>query len=426
MTTPIQSRTRLQIRQSIGRNTKAMIASASTATSADTTSLTDTYGLQKGGTDEYKGRQVQINELVTGGPAVGEKAWVTAHDATNKKLTTAPAFTDEVQSGTDYEMWEGIAVEDVNDLINQVISDLTNEVFKDKITENTFVESSKYKYDCLSSFVAVDKIEYVKSETETQLHSCNAVWSESVDGDVTATADTTVKKEGTASLKLVIAAGASANDILATTAISSTDLSSYDQIEVWILSSATFAAGAYQLLLDNTASCASPVESLNIPATTANVWTRHVLTLANPQNDTAIISIGIKMITDTAATIWCDDIEAVKSRVYDVLPDEYWSIIKGSTSYLQLTENGLSLAANYLIRITGYQKITLFSADTDTADVDPAYLIDQVTGELFATHMVASGMETEAREEKADYYLSKAANRRRDIMTVLRQGTKFI
>ena len=430
MSLPMQSKNRADIRQSVGYNTGDVIVGTAKST-VDTSSLIDTVGLARGGDDEYNGWQVIIYNSAGGSIVDGETSIVTDFDGATKDATCSPVFTASITSTDKYELWRpGLDILQLNDKINQVIADITADCLKNKETHDTFTESAKYEYSCLSNFKAVNEIEYVYSIGESvSLHACDVVWDESVDSDVTATADTTIQKEGNGCLKLVVAAGAAANDILATEDITASDLSDCDEVEIWIRSSVALNAGDIQLLLDNTALCASPVESLNIPATTANTWTRHVITLANPENDTAIISVGLKMVTDKGAfTLYADYIIAVNSasRIYKHIPAEFWAITKASTPTLKLTEKGLSLAgSNTLLRINGYQIPTLFSDDATNADVDPAYLIFQTTADLLATNMAGMGLSASDRHTRLAYYTQKAETRLRDVRTQVRQGTRW-
>ena len=157
--------------------------------------------------------------------------------------------------------------------------------------------------------------------TFVTLEDCEDAWNESVDGDVTATADSTLKVVGTYSCKLAVGAGASAGDILATEARASTDISASNYVALWVRSTVSLNAGDVQLLLDDDASCASPSETLNIPATSANVWTRHVIALAGTTaGRNAIISVGLKMAVDKGAfDLYVDDIQAFTGNDYSVL-----------------------------------------------------------------------------------------------------------
>ncbi len=162
---------------------------------------------------------------------------------------------------------------------------------------------------------------YIGTAASTVIEDCEDVWNELVDGDVTATLDTGDYKVGSGSNKFVCADGLAATDIIATEAITSTDISAFRGVKYWIKSTVTTVAGDLRLLLDNNASCASPIENLSIPALTANIWTHVYQRLANPQTDIAIISVGLKYEVDIGAvTINIDDIET---------EDAYWYMDSG-------------------------------------------------------------------------------------------------
>lgn len=145
--------------------------------------------------------------------------------------------------------------------------------------------------------------------TATTISSCDTAWTGSA--NVTATAEATDKKEGDASAKLAIA-DAFTTGLIAYKDVSSMDLSSHYSARLWIKSDTDLAAGALQLLLDDTAACASPLETIDLPAiTAANGWTRVQLKLANPSALTAVISVGLKATVDPGiATVYADLVEA--------------------------------------------------------------------------------------------------------------------
>lgn len=146
------------------------------------------------------------------------------------------------------------------------------------------------------------------------IEGCEAAWDELIDGDVTASADSADFKVGTYSAKFVCAAGLGAGDIIATNDIVSKDLSDYKKIYVWVKSSVALDAGDIQFLLDDTAQCASALKALNLPALSANTWTRVLLDLGDASGLTAVISVGLKQVVDKGAfTLWIDDIEALKA-----------------------------------------------------------------------------------------------------------------
>ncbi len=428
MGNPISSRTRLQIRQSIGRNIGAVIIGTVTSTE-DTSSLVDTYGLATGGDDEYKGRQVQIN-TPSGSIVAGEKSFVAEFDSALSDATMAPVFTANLTVGDIYEMWKLYTIEEINNLITQAEIEVTDDALLDTEDHTTTTESKRYIYAMPSGFVAIHKVEYVYSvQVEKVIHNCDTVWDELVDGDVTATLDESFKQEGTGCLKLVVAAGAGAGDILATQDIPSLDLSGTNELEIWIYSTTALDAGDLQVLLDDTALCASPVESLDIPATAASTWTRHVITLANPQNDSAIISVGLKMVTDKGAfTLYTDDIRGVdgNSRQWKLLNPDYWNIVRGSTNYFQLTTDGLQVCGvNKLLRLTGYKKLTVMSADTGTCEVDPDFIVSRVTSQLLSAHVKSVEIDMDDRKDMSDRWHVKAETKKLDMRTRFIAGTRW-
>jgi len=405
MPQPVQSRTRVQLRADIGRTLGLLIAGAATST-VDSASLLDTYGLAKGGDGEYNGRQVVII-TPTGSIVAGEKSWVASFASATSDATVAPVFSSSITTADTYEMWLGVTYEEVNAAIDLAIMKATNEGLQISQVNNVWTEEDKLEYDLASTTKGLVSVEFVKNTgIDHLIENCDTVWSELVDTDVTATADTSFKKQGNASLKLVVAAGAAAGDILATQAIGSTDLSDSDTLEVWIYSSVALDAGDLDLLLDNTALCASAVESLDIPATTAATWTRHLISLANPASDSAVISVGVQMTVDKGAfTLYVDDIRGVLagSREYEVLHRDHWNIIKGSTNKLKLTPRGLDyVGKNTLLRENGMKIPSLLTADSSTSEIDPAWVLAEAVAYLLRSNAKATQLDIQGRRQLAD------------------------
>jgi len=151
--------------------------------------------------------------------------------------------------------------------------------------------------------------------SETVIEDCEDAWDELVDGGVISTIDATDKKKGSNSVKLLISADVGAGDILATESIDPNggiDMHLATHIKLWIKSSVNITAGDLHLLLDDTPSCASPLETLDIGALTAGVWTEKTLTIVTPADLTAVVSIGLKMTVEEAEhIIHLDDIRMV-------------------------------------------------------------------------------------------------------------------
>jgi len=420
MPLPYASKTLAEIRQMVGYNTGAMFKGTVSST-GDTSSLIDTYGLAKGGTQDYIGRQIQM--LTATEDIVGEKSFVATFDGSGD-ATLAPVLTAAITAADTYEMWEDFTIEQVNSLINQAIIAATDDIFVNKVDSTTLVKlDDLYAYDIPSAFVALHTLEFEYSTAIDHLiHACSAVWDELVDTDVTASLDTTTLS-GTSN-KLAVAAGCAAGDILATDDITELDISDADEVVVEVYSDVALAAGDLQILLDNTAQCASPVESLDIPAIAANTITHIAISLANPPSDSAIISVGWKMIVDKGAfNFWIRDIRAQHSdsRVYYKLSPEAWDIVQGSTPQIKLTSAGYSAISNGdRLRLSGYQKPSELSADTDSCDIDPDYIVAKTTGLLYSIKGDAESLR------QASYWLSIAEARLRQGRTHFADNNRWI
>ncbi len=148
------------------------------------------------------------------------------------------------------------------------------------------------------------------------IDSAEVAWTTAGAGRV-ATLDTSSGnyKVGSGSAKMVTTT-IGVTTLLYTHDFGALDLSTYAYVLLWVKSSINQNAGDCQLLLDDTAACGSPIESIDLPALTAGTWKYCRLTLAVPGSDTAIISVGIKQITDLAdMSFWVDDIRAAKAVV---------------------------------------------------------------------------------------------------------------
>lgn len=426
---------RQEIRHSVGRNVGDVIVGEAEST-VDTSSLIDITHLTEGD-DAYNGREVMMYDPA-GSIVAGEKSRVTDFTGfPTSDATCSPVFSASITDGDKYEMWKALTVDEVNDVINQAIIAVASRALINRIDDTNFTLPNKSQYDWLTpytfgnDFRAVSKLEYVKSiGVEKVIHNCDAVWDELVDGDVTASLDNNLEIEGSGCLKLVVAAGAGATDILATDAIISVDLYDCDQIEIWVRSTVALDAGDLQVLLDATASCASPLESLDIPATSANTGTHHVISLANAHLDGAIISVGIKMVTDKGAfTLYVDRIRAVdsQSKKYVTLAPEYWSLVGGSSPVLKFTATGKGLVGNNTqVRLTGYSTPDVFSDDTTDAEVNPNYLIAKATGQLLIGHAKSSRLEVDDRDGKAKYWLSIAEGLKQEMTVSPVAGTRWV
>lgn len=171
------------------------------------------------------------------------------------------------------------------------------------------------RFDILTPLYQTGKILVTNASTKVygglELDNCDTnpvAWVDGSGGDVTVSRETSDKKDGTASVKLVVAASAGV-EILAYHDITPVDIHAYDSMGFWFKSTVALNAGDLQFLLDNTAACVSPLETINFPAVTANTWTWVPLPFVTPAALTAVASIGIKQAVDKGAmTLYIDQI----------------------------------------------------------------------------------------------------------------------
>ncbi len=427
MPNPMQSTTRVTIRQSIGDKLGDIIVSEVSITK-DTSSLWDTYALQKGGTDEYIGRQVQINTPV-GSIVAGEKSFVSAFNATDKDCTMAPAFTANLTDGDTYEMWNIFRIEEINREIDDAYREVSARCLQERETHDSYTDKDIYEYAILTSFQGLYRVEYVYNTLIDHLLSdCETAWT--AGSSVTATADTAFKRLGNASAKLVVADGAAAGGILGYDTIGSIDISDADRLEFDMYSTIALSAAELDFVLSASAAIAATTESLDIPAMNAATWYRHSIALANPESDTAIISLGLVNTTDVGAcTLYIDNVRAVKdgSKQYREVPPEYWSIAKGSTNYLKFDKNGKGLIGEArFLRLSGYELPTMLTTDSTVTEIDSDYIIAQVVGTLLVGHAKSSRLDIEDRIGKSEYWLEKAEKLKTKINTQYRGSTRWI
>jgi len=150
----------------------------------------------------------------------------------------------------------------------------------------------------------------LKCGTDTVLHACDANWTDSLG---TCTLDTSLKKEGTGSVKIVLGTTAGLQGYKA---ITSADISAKLAVQVYLRISSGAATGSLKLLLCSDTSGATPVETLVIPDLIAG-WNICTLPLAVPANCTAIQSVAIQYDTASATRdLWVDNVLAVDARSY--------------------------------------------------------------------------------------------------------------
>ncbi len=197
------------------------------------------------------------------------------------------------------------------------------------------------------------------------IEDCEDAWSEFVDGDVTATLETSDYKVGSGSSKLVQATGLAVGDILATEVVSLGNMSAFSVAFLFAKSTVGInTADDYRLLLDNHGSCVSPEVQLSLPVLVANTWKFCLCPVVAGAFSaaTAIISCGLKLQANDpgAATIYLDHILAAAQ----IVGIREWSL--DDTANVQDT-TGFSDGQNKVFTPTSFQWSGSFSGFKDGA-----------------------------------------------------------
>ena len=406
----IQGRTRKQLRQSIGYNLGALHTGTTYDAGSTTTLISLTF---TGGDDYHNGKWVVVYDTSNSDNA--ETRLVSDYTSSAYRLTLGQALSFATVAGDTYELWDTPYNPDVIDeFINQAIMGAMGWVYDPIENISLHGDGHQTRFDIPSNISMISKIEYRDKVSSTRIHACSATFDEATDGDFTQSLDTKDKKQGSQSLKMVIASGASAGDFV-TDSITSKNLSGYDTIEMWVKSTVATSAGNLKLLLDDTASCGSPLETLSIPALSADTWTFVRMSLANPETDTAIISVGLEYDADIgAATVWIDDIVAVANDTaqWATLDRRNWKIDKESRD-LVLQRDGHKAVGYSLIKITGGDKPALMTANTDTSEIDENYIIAQATSLAFLSASGGPATDPDAKRQISAFWTDQAQRARR-------------
>ena len=414
---PVQGRTRYQIRNSIGYNLGVTRTGTATATGS-TTTVVDTTGLV-GGNDTYNGRWIVVRDNSDNDNT--ETRIVSDYVESSNTLTLKSALSFATASGDTYTIYDDeYRPEIIDDFINQAIIDATGQAYHPTENVGLHADSKNMRFDIPSNISIINRLFYRSKISSTLLHSCNAAFDETVDSDITVTVDTEDKKRGTGSNKFVIAGAATGGEI-ATDSITSKDISKYDYLECWVKSTVATSSGNLKILLDDSASCASPKETLDVPALAADTWTYVRMALSNPELNTAIISIGLEYDADLGACqVRLDDIKVVQNDTaeWTILPKHLWRIDRSARDLILSDSARLEVGYN-LIKIQGGDKPALLTTETATSEIDDSYVIARATGLAFAATSGGPGTDPDQRRQQAAFWLGIAEQSKRAFPTMI-------
>ena len=408
----IQGRTRKQLRQSIGHSLGAMQTGTTYDAGSTTTLISLTF---TGGDDNHNGKWITVFDTSNSDSA--ETRLVSDYTASAYRITLGQALSFATVAGDTYELWDSPYNPSIIDsFINQSIISVTGNAYDPIENVELHGDGHQARFDIPSNISMIRKIEYRDKISTTRIHACNTTFDEKTDGDFTQSLDTKDRKQGTQSLKMVIAAGASAGDFV-TDSITSKDISKYDYIEMWVKSTVATSAGNLKLLLDDTASCGSPLETLSIPALSANTWTFVRMALSNPNTDTAIISVGLEYDSDLGAcTVWIDDISAVENDTaeWTTLDRRNWRIDKEARDLI-LGRDGHDVVGYSLMKIVGGDKPALLSSDATATEVDENFIIANATNLALISTSGGPATDPDAKRQLSAYWAAQAERARRAL-----------
>ena len=409
----IQGRTREELRQHIGYALGVLYVSSASTNGSTTTVVDNTLVL--GGADNYIGHWVRL----TSGDDDGAIRRVTdsAISSNVTTLTVMPALSASSTSGDTYELWQGgYNPASIDDFINQTIIGATGNAYDPIENVELHGDGKQVRFDIPSNISMISRVDYRHKVSSTRIHACAATFDEATDSDFTQSLDTKDRKQGTQALKMVIASGASAGDFV-TDSITSKDISGYDTIEMWVKSTVATSAGNLKLLLDDTAACASPLETLSIPALSADTWTFVRMSLANPETDTAIISVGLEYDADLGAvTVWIDDISAVENDTaeWTTLPRHNWRIDKEARDLI-LGRDGHDGVGYSLIKLVGGDKPALLTSDSTATEIDENFIIANATNLALISTSGGPATDPDAKRQLSAYWAAQAERSRRAL-----------
>jgi len=417
----IQGRTREQIRQHVGYALGALYVSAASETGAVGKNTLVDSSLVLGGNDNHIGKWIRF----TSGSNDEEIRRVTDSTITDNKTTLAYMPASSAQTASEsYELWD-VAYNPsiIDDFINQSLISATGNAYDPIENIALHGDGKTTRFDIPSDISMINKIEYRDKISSKRIHACATTFDEvSAPTGFTLSLDTKDKKQGTQSLKIALAAGASAGAFIADS-ITSTDISAYDTIEMWIKVTgigSALVAGNIKLHLDDGTVTAdgSDKESLNLPAISPDTWTFARMSLANPEVDTAIVSVGLEHDADLGAgvTIWIDDIVAVANDTaeWETLPRRNWRIDKEARDLI-LTRDGQDTIGYHLMKIKGGDKPALLGSDDTGTEVSENFVIANTVNLALISTSGGPATDPDAKRQLSAYWAAQTERARKAL-----------
>ena len=407
----IQGRTREELRQHIGYALGAVYVSTTKSSGGDTVSLLDET-LVLGGADNHIGKWIRF----TSGSNEGDIRRVT-DSSINSNVSTLnfmPAV-DIATAGETYELWHWDYNPTVIDnLINQSIIGATGNAYDPIENISLHGDGHQTRFDIPSNISMISRVDYRNKVKFTRIHACNTTFDETEDAQMLQAVDSKDFKRGGSSLKITTSVG---DGSFITDSITSLNIAGYTHLEGWVKAATALAASDFNILLDDTASCASPVETLAVPAVAADTWTFFRVELANPESDKAIISVGIEYNANSATnTVWFDDLQVVHNDTaeWTTLNRRNWRVDKEARDLI-LGRDGHDAVGYSLIKIVGGDKPALLSSDSTATEVDENFIIANTVNLALISTSGGPATDPDARRQLSAYWAAQAERARRAL-----------
>ena len=390
----LQALDREGIRLAALYNARAVFEGSSTSASAGVSDIIDRK--LRGGTDDHVGKWL----MVVSGARDGDISQVSAYNASTFTLTVRPDLGGTLANGVDYLLIdEPYRPQFVHNCINQAIHHITSKAYDPEEDVSLHLNGFERRYVIPSVFDAIGKLERRAQYSGSIIDPCETGWTQQT--NITQAFDSTQRREGGNSLRLVLAAAVAAGDNVASKTITSLDISKTDRIEMWIRSTVATASGDFTLRLTS----GSTTVAFNIPALVANTWTYVRMTL-NPDDArllTAVVTVVIRQVVDIgAATLWIDDIKAVEnsSAQWEEIRGHLWDIDKEATEIVFRPAYGT--VPYGLLKISGSGRPVLLNADATVSEVDPTYMIAMTTNLILRANPEADPRLTAEWRQEAE------------------------
>ena len=264
----------------------------------------------------------------------------------------------------------------VHNAINQTIHYITGKAYDPEEDVSLHLNGFERRYVIPSVFAGISRLERRISYSSASIDPCESGWTQQT--NVTQAFDSTQRREGGSSLRLILAAAVAAGDNVASKTITALDISKYDRIEFWIRSTVATASGDFTLRLTSGANTVA----FNVPALVANTWTYGRVTV-NPDDArllTAVVTVVLRQVVDIgAATLWVDDIKAAEnsSAKWEEIRPHLWDIDLEAGELV--FRPGFGTIPYNLLKIIGGDRPVLLNADATVSEVDPSYVIAKAT-----------------------------------------------